>query len=134
MASAPSSSTTPRTPCTICCQLSQTSVEVCGFEVCGFSGSAMGYVELGIPFVQILFFQSFACQARNRFEMDSVIFPRPARLCHGTEDDVRAIGDLGTWPRRVEAFNHRGTRGITGETQLRSFDAQTLRHFFVEEA
>src|SRR5258708_32754872 len=100
MARAPTSSTTPMTACTICCQQSQTMLDSCrgwasaaetGESGSWISGSAMR-VE-SVSSLQVSLFQALErCRWRGR-ELGVGIFARLARVYHGTEDDVRAIGE-----------------------------------------
>src|SRR3984957_18222003 len=116
MAIAPNSRTKPSTPCIISCQVSETSETPCaesmaafaesgGPESCesgapgsGICTSAMcvefassdGYCRLS-PAVMVLV--SVLREGGGEAEIGGrLIFPCPARLFHGTEGDVRAIG------------------------------------------
>src|SRR5208282_1666433 len=139
MASAPRSSTTPRTACTICCQQSLTMVGSCGGWASGSGtweepgrliwGSAMGLKQRPQDSLQVVLFQPFEQERWRGRELGVAIFARLARVCHGTEGDVRAIG-VNLPPQRTQRVTEE-KRG-TGQP-LRLGDSQALGHLVVEE-
>src|SRR3981189_768536 len=90
MAKAPSSKTKASTPCTICCQLSETS-----FDSCGTVGSEISLSDMSCRARLVVLVSPsrilFSLERTWRLRTGNVIFPRPARLFHGTEDNVRAF-------------------------------------------
>src|ERR1700678_2788230 len=81
MAPAPMSNAIPRTACTVCCQCSLTSL-----HPCGTSGSDMIFWSTARSLAFAPGGEHGAAESRG-----TAILARPARLFHGTEDNVRGV-------------------------------------------
>src|ERR1700740_1697261 len=102
MARAPRNMTTASTAWTVCCQLSQTGLGSGGSEgwaegvsdssnCCCVWDSAIVEAAFWGDLLQVVRFQSLAGWRSGNGKLGEGIFARLARLCHGTEGDVRAI-------------------------------------------